>query len=124
MNDTRRKMLTEYLGEEWEPFEVKEWEHFTKEYSKEYSAFPVEGVEPTIRFVSRKHRTFTTAQDMVDLVRKMVEREDLENCFVYLLRNLCPSPDWLHKGRFIAWLITDPARTCELIAEQLEASHE
>ncbi len=27
-------------------------------------------------------------------------------------------------GEFTAWLITDPARTCELIAEWMEGKHE
>ena len=95
MTDEDKKLLTEYLGERWRDKTVEDV------------------------FEWQDNRTFTTSQDMVDLVKKMVERGDWRK-FLRFTWESWPG----FEGEFTAWLITDPARTCELIAEQLEASHE
>lgn len=102
MNDTRRRMLTEYLGECYhEPVEKGPFLYCIKCAEADCT-----------------NRTFTTAQDMLDLVKKMVERGDWRK-FLRFTWESWPG----FEGEFTAWLITDPARTCELIAEWREAEH-
>jgi len=95
MTDEDKKLLTEYLGERWRDKTVEDV------------------------FEWQDNRTFTTSQDMVDLVKKMVERGDWRK-FLRFTWESWPG----FEGEFTAWLITDPARTCELIAEWMEERHE
>ncbi len=118
MNDDRRKRLTEFLGEKWEPFEVKEWPHYSEEYGLEWSAFPVEGVEPSIRHVQQKHRDFTTAQDMVDLAKRLVETGKVHDFQIWLWYS--ERVDDLKQWEVAFWLLTDPARFNDLVGEFLE----
>ncbi|MDD5170907.1 MAG: hypothetical protein PHN75_18975 [Syntrophales bacterium] len=124
MNDSRRKMLTEYLGECWHEISSYPIIHnngikcvICKKYAKH---------DPSTRY-GIVRRTFTTAQDMVDLAKKMGEKGNFNDFIVWLglqyrYESDSKSGVWTIAGNasFIAWLITDPARTCELIAEWME----
>jgi hypothetical protein len=127
MNDTRRKMLTEYLGECWH--EITDKGPYQSTCSKcgiTFGAIHSSDWNPT-----GFNRTFTTAHDMVDLVKKM---EELDGWYYFVEEYALPlfikddSLEFNSSGSqlswFTFWLITDPARTCELIAEWMEAEHE
>lgn len=107
MNDTRRRMLTEYLDECWHEG-GSDYYRTCVTCHRIHSNYELEN----------ERRTFTTSQDMVDLVKKMVERGDWRK-FLRFTWESWPG----FEGEFTAWLITDPARTCELIAEWKEAEH-
>lgn len=65
---------------------------------------------------NRYRRTFTTAQDMVDLTRRMAEKGVWEK-FDHYAMAYC-GLDVLTKRQFYsftAWLITDPSRFAELV---------
>lgn len=114
MNNTRRRMLTEYLGECWHEITDKgPYQSTCSKCGMIFGAIHLSNWDPT-----GFNRTFTTAQDMVDLVRKMVTDGSWLGCY----RFLCVK--WLNRESVMAYLITDPARTCELIAEWEEAEHE
>jgi len=116
MNDTQRKLLTEFLGEQWEPYKVTEWPYYTEEYGKEYSLFPIEGVEPEVRYVYQKHRTFDNSNDMIALKDKLVEVKKWRE-FLWEHHLSCSMyKDW---DDFIDWLFT-PDRFCQLVANYLE----
>ena len=127
MNDTRRRMLTEYLGECWH--EITDKGPYQSTCSKcgiTFGAIHSSDWNPT-----GFNRTFTTAQDMVDLAKKMGEKGNFNDFIVWLgyqypYESDSKSGVWTIAGNasFIAWLITDPARTCELIAEWMEGKHE
>ena len=108
MTDDDRKMLTEYLGECWH-------KHIVDSDSPIDCSCGSPGIHD--------NRTFTTWGDLGALVCKMVERGDWgifanhvakEEWNAYEYSN----PEWL-RCDFTSWLITDPARTCNLIAEWL-----
>jgi len=69
---------------------------------------------------------------MVALVRKMVKRGEWVDFCDWCYANNDEAGDAMgnageplyFNAQFIAWLITDPARTCELIAEWMEGKHE
>lgn len=123
MNDTRRKMLTEYLGECWHEISSYPIIHnngikcvICKKYAKH---------DPSTRY-GIVRRTFTTAQDMVDLVKKLEEKHDWHASLtsIYYGDKWEFSTIYLNDlSGFTVWLITEPARTCELIAEWMEAEH-
>ena len=116
MNNSKHKLLTEYLGECWH--EIKE---------ETYSCRKC-GMSRAEIYTQPFNRTFTTAQDMVDLVKKM---EELDGWYYFVEEYALPlfikddSLEFNSSGSqlswFTFWLITDPARTCELIAEWMEA---
>lgn len=102
MNDTRRRMLTEYLSE---------CQSCLRTWASSGLAFRLDN--------QCSCRNFDTAQDMVDLVRKIVERGDWEG-FVNYFSSKNMNVYLAGFSSSAAWLITDPARTCELIAEWME----
>ena len=124
MNDTRRRMLTEYLGECWHEISSYPIIHnngikcvICKKYAKH---------DPSTRYGIIR-RTFTTSQDMVDLGKRMMVNGDWNPFYCDTFN------DWYARNResvkntedadakFVAWLLfTDPARTCKLIAEWME----
>ena len=120
MNESDRKLLTEYLGEKWEPHKVTEWPYYTKDGGKEYSAFPVDGSEPEVRFVAEKHRTFTTIQDFYDLMCKMAGNGEWEEfiAFYYLKWPGLDGDSIYGHPKFIAWIIRP--ESCGLVAEYLK----
>lgn len=104
MNDERRRLLTEYIGECW--IEIVA------------SPYRSDGI------AENKNRTFTTWADLW-AVRKALERHDDVSDFLDLTF-------WKHaelprgtknEGGYVWWLFT-PARFCELAAEFLEGRHE
>ena len=122
MNDTRRRMLTEYLGECWHEISSYPIIHnngikcvICKKYAKH---------DPSTRY-GIVRRTFTTSQDMVDLVRKMAKTADWSDfCEWSAFEENYGAQSMANEfDEWAAWLITDPARTCELIAEWKEAEH-
>ena len=119
MNDTRRKMHTEYLGECWH--EIKEETYSCRKCGMSRAEIY------TQPFAISDNRTFTTAQDMVDLGKRMMVNGDWNPFYCDTFN------DWYARNResvkntedadakFVAWLLfTDPARTCKLIAEWME----
>ena len=118
MNDTRRKMLTEYLGECWH--DIKEETYSCRKCGMSLSEIYSQP------FTISDNRTFTTAQDMVDLVKKLEEKHDWHASLtsIYYGDKWEFSTIYLNDlSGFTVWLITEPARTCELIAEWMEAEH-
>lgn len=72
------------------------------------------------------NRPFTTPADLHALVCGMVERGDWPDftSFSYpKWGEYCGDHGYPHNrfGGYVSWLITDPSRTCDLIAEWLEA---
>ncbi len=66
-------------------------------------------------------RCYSTPDDMVDLAKKLVETGKWRKAETFLYNY------WKERSRededltdFIAWLICDPARTCDLVGEFLE----
>ena len=122
MNDTRRRMLTEYLGECWH--EITDKGPYQSTCSKcgiTFVAIHTSDWDP-----AGFNRTFTTAQDMVDLVKKLEEKHDWHASLtsIYYGDKWEFSTIYLNDlSGFTVWLITEPARTCELIAEWMEAEH-
>lgn len=110
MTDADRKRLTEYLGEYWhEPVGIDTIGMICSCGLRSYNA----------AHEKKYNRTFTTSQDMVDLVKKMVEREEFEEFCVWIClekMDECVASN----ASLAAWLLTNPARTCRLIAEWLE----
>jgi len=125
MNDTRRRMLTEYLGECWHEITDKgPYQSTCSKCGMTFGAIHTSDWDP-----AGFNRTFTTAQDMVDLVKRIERVGDLGNftSFSYpKWGEYCAAHGYPKNkyGGHIAWLITDPARTCELIAEWMEGEHE
>ena len=123
MDDEMRKLLMEYLGEEWGPYEVKEWQYITPDGAREFSAFPVEGGKLTYRQVHVKRRTFTTPDDMVALKDKIDEKGAWEEFIIYCLE---VSPETYSLGftehivTFTDWLM-NPTRFCALVGEWQKA---
>jgi len=75
MTDADRKRLTEYLGEYWhEPVGIDTIGMICSCGLRSYNA----------AHEKKYNRTFTTSQDMVDLVKKMVEREEFEGIAIRL----------------------------------------
>jgi len=121
LDEATRKRLTLFIGEEWEPYRITEWPYYSLEYGKEYSPFPIEGVEPEVRFVYQKHRSFTTVPDMLAVYRAIQKEGRWEEFWKYACAH-CNEPiatpdeiasveiktldDTLRKvyGRFTAWL--------------------
>ena len=79
MDDEMRKLLMEYLGEEWGPYEVKEWQYITSDGAREFSAFPVEGGKLTYRQVHVKRLTFDTPADLHAILSAIVENGKWED---------------------------------------------
>lgn len=121
MDDETRKLLTEYLGEEWGPYEVKEWQYITPDGAREFSAFPVEGGKLTYRQVHVKRRTFDTPDDMVALKDRLVEKGEWDSFSFYAFSK------WDHKDpsiKMVRWYFTDwlinPTCFCNLVGEWLK----
>ena len=124
MDDEMRKLLMEYLGEEWGPYEVKEWQYITPDGAREFSAFPVEGGKLTYRQVHVKRRTFTTPDDMMALKDKLVEKVEFWGLDSFLdwadnKWDTMPDTEDNYPGNFIDWLM-NPARFCGLVGEWLK----
>ncbi|HOD97837.1 MAG TPA: hypothetical protein PLT63_03585 [Syntrophales bacterium] len=118
MNDTRRKMLTEYLGSCWH--EIVDKGPYLSTCSKcgmTFGAIHTSDWDP-----AGFNRTFATHADLHALVCKMKEKQELwEFEQIFALKRW---HDYTSNGEtYLSWLITDPARTCELIAEWMEAKH-
>jgi hypothetical protein len=127
MNDTRRKMLTEYLGScRHEITDKGPYQSMCSKCGMTFGAIHSSDWNPT-----GFNRTFTTAQDMVDLGKRMMVNGDWNPFYCDTFN------DWYARNResvkntedadakFVAWLLfTNPARTCELIAEWMEGKHE
>ena len=112
MNDKQRKLLTEYLGECWHELLTD-------------SDFPaICSCGKGISTNDHHNRTFTTPDDLHALVCRMVERVDWLACHSVLrlawLRSEQGDPLSDSYAEYTAWLITYPARTCQLIAEWME----
>ena len=121
MNDTRRKMLTEYLGECWHE-QLDDKTPYVCSCGDEYHT----GCSLADHIHYGNKRKFDTAQDMVDLVRKMVEKWEWDDCHSSLWDKWtaqCEDEEYPIID-YVVWLITDPARTYELIAEWMEGKHE
>ena len=122
MNESQRRMLTEYLGECWH--EITDKGPYQSTCSKcgiTFGAIHTSDWDP-----AGFNRTFTTAQDMVDLVKKLEEKHDWHASLtsIYYGDKWEFSTIYLNDlSGFTVWLITEPARTCELIAEWMEAEH-
>jgi hypothetical protein len=128
MNESDKKRLTKWLGEEWEDFKVTEWPYYTLEGGREYSMFPIEGVEPVVRFVPQKRRTFTEDADFFACFNRLVELGEWEDFSMYA------SKKWVKRhwanpdiravtARFTEWLNSRTEsglyRLCVLVAEWL-----
>lgn len=115
MNDDRRKMLTEFLCEYWHEIY---WHDLRGSACNKCDA-PLNGIFDL-------QRTFSTAQDMVDLAKRLVEVWRWNGFYGYTYeKNTSGCWGWdmdeiEHWAEFDAWIITDPARFCELVAEFLE----
>lgn len=118
MNDESRRRLTLYLGEKWEPFMVTEWPYYTEDGCKEYSAFPVEGSEPEVRFVREKHRTFTTYSDLGALKDKLVENGEWDE-FEAWAADAWAYAETFMSETFTNWLFRP--ESCELVDEYLKS---
>lgn len=106
MNDDRRKMLSEFLEERWrEPY---------------FSCTCHDGSCPS-KMVD-ENRTFTTAQDMVDLAKKLAEVWKWDKFEPWAFEYFEEKANGFGFSNYIAWLMVEnPARTCELVGEFLEA---
>jgi hypothetical protein len=117
LNESDCKLITEkLLGECWEDYKVTEWPYYTLEYGREYSAFPIEGVESVVRFVPQKRRTFQSPQDFMDCFDRLVEKGELVR-FIAFAGSKCDAVI------FIKWLLSRTEsghyRLCVLCAEWL-----
>lgn len=121
MTDDQRKKLTEYLGKD-EPRclrcgNIKGFDlHLPQNIFHPDSHYFISGEFP---------RTFTTAQDRDDLVNKMVINHDWHSFYSWVTSH---SPDTQvdvvyenKESAFVRWLITNPARFCNLVAEWRES---
>lgn len=113
MTDNERKALTEFLGECWHDYHIKQNGKISR-CSCGNTGYSV------IDICSKSNRDFTDAQDMVDLARRMVER-GVWNKF----EDYAEIP-WLHDTDYpdnvdddgiyeAGWLICDPERFCQLV---------
>ena len=105
MNDDARKELTIFLGEKWHDFKIRLGETLCS--CGHAGWWPEEEKD-------HRNRTFTTAQDMVDLARKMVEKGVWEGFMRYsdnMFIASMPRDTW---EELFAWLITNPERFCQL----------
>lgn len=117
LSEDRRKRMTAYLGEKW----------YTGPISMHNNTW--DGVAMPEIFGERDNRPFTTADDMVALVKKMVEKGEWVDFCDWCYANHDEAGNVMgntgeplyFNAQFIAWLITDPARTCDLIGEWVEA---
>jgi hypothetical protein len=109
-------MLTEYLGEGWHELSGSfeegtlncscgaKWDKYCDCRS------------------GHENRTFTTPAGLHALACKMVKRGEWHNFYSYVWKALIKEVE--DESQILAVLITNPARTCQLIAEWMEASHE
>ncbi len=115
MNDNRRKKLTLFLGKCWHeinPNKRGEWCQHCKKYFWDE------------RLTGSSH-TFTTAQDMVDLAKRLVETKKWDTFMdQHISSKLYDDGNPWSIPRLFAWLLTDPARTCDLVGEFLEGEDE
>lgn len=103
MTNEHRKVLTEFLGECYHE-------------GMEIEPCSVGSIRlPCNKCGKQAHnRTFTSAQDMVDLARKMVEKGVWERFHHYAMAYCgLDVPTKIHS--FTAWLITNPERFCQLV---------
>jgi hypothetical protein len=113
MNDERRKVLTEYLGECW---------HETfGELQKDTMFFTCQKCGKEFHFADTEigiQRTFDTDAAMMALFRKMVNKKDYDR-FRFVTKERLTFA--LPVGTFDEqWLFYDPERFCNLVAEWLE----
>ena len=111
MNDTRRRMLTEYLGECWHEG-GSDYYRTCVTCHRIHSNYELEN----------ERRTFTTPADLHALVLRMVGKGEWHNFYSCVWKVLIREVE--DESQILAVLITDPARTCELIAEWMEGKHE
>jgi hypothetical protein len=118
MNDGDRKRLNEFLGE------------CSCDLNGRINNFNAEGVWGcrTCNNKIRAHRQFTTAQDMMDLKDKLVEKGMWSQFWYYSHEVWLPIID-INKFRpdgfvtFINWLF-NPPRFCKLVADLLKKEEE
>ena len=106
MNDERRKVLTEYLGECWLWDEDLDDEGMCKKCGQCFESH-------------RLNRTFTTDADMMDLFRKLTDKDVFNSFYSWVM--------WKHTywsiknyEEMIKFLFYEPERFCCLVAEWLE----
>ena len=110
MNNDDRKLLTEFLGECWHNKTI----YFTEEGIECGDICSKCNLRGDDYDGQLRQRTFTTAQDMVDLARKMVEKGVWEGFMRYsdnMFIASMPRDTW---EELFAWLITNPERFCQL----------
>ena len=101
MNESDRKILTNQLGECW--------------HIQQDDSILCRCGEPLPH-----NRTFTTAQDMVDLSNELGRCGQWREFFGYCFKPFIDSnPLKAAPSDMCLWLITNPTRTCGLIAEYL-----
>jgi len=123
MNDDRRKLLTEYLGECW---------HEVKRPKNEPTVFSKSCIKCKRRITIIRNdpidrdRTFTTPYDFFALKDTLVERGEWKKFNQFCLNSLDPSvPQWKSEtaedaiSAFTDWFLNAP-RFCELAGEWLE----
>lgn len=106
MNDDRRRLLTEYIGEVWVEHDNPNQQIYVGKVCIDKSTL--------------SNRTFTTWADL-GAVRKALERHDDVSDFLDLtFWKYAELPRGTkNEGGYVWWLFT-PARFCELAAEFLE----
>lgn len=107
MNDDRRKMLTEYIGECW------------------HEALPMGFSTAHCQKCTRHHgnRTFTTWSDLGVVKEAIEESGDVSGFLDFAFWKYAALPkSTKNVGGYVWWLFT-PDRFCELAAELLEGRH-
>ena len=101
MTDEARKALMEFLGEPVKTFYAEaEWRQLTQ-HEKDFNMSLI--------------RTFTTAQDMVDLARAISKHGKKWGQFEHYIETA-----WMHDTSYddtyeAEWLLIDPERFCQLV---------
>ncbi len=122
MNDDRRKRMTEFLGECWHEDQSSIYHpqccSCGVEFGRDYHSVLDD-------HIADSNHTFTTAQDMVDLAKRLAWEARWSFFCNFSLDVYCRDnyrPDTQEdQFDFIYWLmVEDPARTCNLIGEFLE----
>jgi hypothetical protein len=117
MNDEDRKLLTKFLSECWHGPYVTNYGHdCVNKICEKCWKSPEELDHPN-------NRTFTTAQDMMDLKDKLVEKHRWYGFIVFAktrfsFKDYDPCYDNIETG-FYDWLI-NPPRFCQLVADFLK----
>jgi hypothetical protein len=117
MNDEDRKLLTKFLSECWHEVEY-EGDSFCQHCEEHYT--------------HAQNRAFTTAQDMMDLKDKLVEKgmwkgflrsafNSIEGCATDISTTYdadCPDEQFYNED-FFSWIMDSP-RFCQLVADLLK----